>query len=83
MEQQCVWGMKLLKTQIKLKDNEELDINDGNLWSLLVCKTNINSEDKCVSFSPLTCRYTSKDTSIPVVTDQLGELDAEKKVGIS
>lgn len=51
MEQQCVWGMKLLKTQIKLKDNEELDINDGNLWSILVCKINIDSEDK-LRFTP-------------------------------
>lgn len=46
MEQQCVWGVKFLKTQIKLKDSSEININDGNLWSIVVSKANQDSEDK-------------------------------------
>ena len=46
MEQQCVWGVKFLKTQIKLKDSSEINMNDGNLWSIVVSKANQDSEDK-------------------------------------
>lgn len=46
IEQQCVWGVKFLKTQVKLKDSSEININEGNLWSIAICKTNIDSEDK-------------------------------------
>ena len=82
MEQQCVWGFKLLKSQIKLKDSGDVDITEGNHWSIQICKTNADSEDRYTPQHPLTSRYASTDTSIPVVIDQVGELDAEKKVQI-
>lgn len=82
MEQQCVWGLKLLKTQIKLKDSGDVDITEGNHWSIQICKTNADSEDRYTPQHSLTGRYASADTSIPVVIDQVGELDAEKKVCI-
>lgn len=64
MEQQCVWGVKFLKTQIKLKDSSEININDGNLWSIVVSKANQDSEDKYFFFSSI--QYIDIIVLIPV-----------------
>ena len=64
MEQQCVWGVEFLKTQIKLKDSSEININDGNLWSIVVSKANQDSEDKYFFFSSI--QYIDIIVLIPV-----------------
>ena len=64
MEQQCVWGVKFLKTQIKLKDSSEINMNDGNLWSIVVSKANQDSEDKYFFFSSI--QYIDIIVLIPV-----------------
>ena len=64
MEQQCVWGVKFLKTQIKLKDSSEINITDGNLWSIVVSKANQDSEDKYFFFSSI--QYIDIIVLIPV-----------------
>ena len=59
-----------MKAVIHLKFSNELDLNDGNLWSVVVSRANNDGEDV----------YHSTDTSIPAVTNQLTEIDAEKRV---
>ena len=59
-----------MKAVIHLKYSNELNLLDGNYWSVVVSRTKIDGEDV----------YHSTDTSIPAVTDQLTELDAERKV---
>lgn len=70
IEQQCVWGMKFLKIMVRLKDSSEIDLTEGNLWRLVVSRSKIDGEEQ----------YSSTDTSIPAVTDQMVDLDAERKV---
>ena len=41
-----MWGVNFHKAVVKLKDNMNMDINEGNLWSVVVYKTNIDGEDK-------------------------------------
>ena len=38
--------MNFHKAVVKLKDNMNMDINEGNLWSIVVYKTNVDGEDK-------------------------------------
>ena len=59
-----------MKAVIHLKYSNELNLLDVNYWSVVVSRTKNDGEDV----------YHSADTSIPAVTDQLTELDAERKV---
>lgn len=61
-----------MKAVIHLKYSNELNLLDGNYWSVVVSRTRNEGEDI----------YHSTDTSIPAVTDQLTELDAERKVTV-
>lgn len=62
--------MKFLKIMFRLKDSNEIDLNDGNLWRIVVSRSKLDGEEQ----------YCSADTSIPAVTDQMMDLDAERKV---
>lgn len=55
---------------VRLKDSSEIDLTEGNLWRLVVSRSKIDGEEQ----------YSSTDTSIPAVTDQMVDLDAERKV---
>lgn len=70
IEQQCVWGLRFSRATVRLRDGDDLNLNDGNLWSLVVSMTKNEGEEL----------YHSSDTSIPVVTNEVAELDADKKV---
>lgn len=70
IEQQCVWGLRFSRATARLRDEGDLDLNEGNLWSLVVSMTKNEGEEL----------YHSSDTSIPVVTNEVAELDADKKV---
>ena len=70
IEQQCVWGLRFSRATVRLRDEGDLDLNEGNLWSLVVSMTKNEGEEL----------YHSSDTSIPVVTNEVAELDADKKV---
>lgn len=59
-----------MKAMVRLKYSNELNLVDGNLWSVVVSRTRNDGEDT----------FRSTDTSIPAVTNQLTELDAEKRV---
>lgn len=63
--------MKFLKIMVRLKDSSEIDLTEGNLWRLVVSRSKVDGEEQ----------YSSTDTSIPAVTDQMVDLDAERKVG--
>lgn len=70
IEQHAVWSLKFMKAMVRLKYSNELNLVDGNLWSVVVSRTRNDGEDT----------FRSTDTSIPAVTNQLTELDAEKRV---
>ena len=69
-KQPCVWGLRFSRATVRLRDEGDLDLNEGNLWSLVVSMTKNEGEEL----------YHSSDTSIPVVTNEVAELDADKKV---
>lgn len=71
IEQQAVWSLKFIKSIVHVKYSNELNLVDGNYWSLLVSRSRNDGEDT----------FHSTDTSIPAVTTHLTDIDAEKKVG--
>ena len=70
IEQQAVWSLKFVKSVVHVKYSNELNLVNGNYWSLLISRSRNDGEDT----------FNSTDKSIPAVTTHLTDLDEEKKV---